>query len=312
MSALIDVILPVFLVLGFGYLAARTALLTEPAIDALMRFAQNIAAPLLLFVSIARLDLGSAYDTGLMLSFYTGAFAGFALCFAGARWVFHRPLTDAVAIGFAGMFSNTLLLGLPITERAYGAQALAGNYAIISVHAPILYGFGITLMEWARTRGHGLPLVHLTRQTLRAIFSQPLVLGILAGFAVNLTGNPLPQVVWAAVGMIASTAIPLALFGLGGVLVRYRIEGDLGPAIMVTCAALVVHPAITWALGRYAFGLNDAGLRSAVVTAAMAPGVNAYIFANIYGVGKRVSASAVLVATVASIITVWGWLHVLP
>ena len=312
MSALIDVILPVFLVLGFGYLAARSALMAEPAIDALMRFAQNIAAPLLLFRSIARLDLASAYDAGLMLSFYAGAFAGFALCFAGARWLFHRPLPDCVAIGFAGLFSNTLLLGLPITERAYGAAALSGNYAIISVHAPILYTFGITLMEWARTRGEGLSVTRLTRTTVRAILSQPLVIGILAGFAVNLTGNPLPQVAWAAVDMIASTAIPLALFALGGVLTRYRIEGDLGPVVMVTLAALVVHPAVTWGLGRFVFDLEDAGLRSAVVTAAMAPGVNAYLFANIYGVGKRVAASAVLVATAGSILTVWGWLQFLP
>ena len=44
----------------------------------------------------------------------------------------------------------------------------------------------------------------------------------------------------------------------------------------------------------------------------MAPGVNAYMFAHMYGVGKRVNASAVLVATAVSIFTAWGWLHLLP
>jgi predicted permease len=65
-------------------------------------------------------------------------------------------------------------------------------------------------------------------------------------------------------------------------------------------------------LGRFAFGLDTAGLRSAVMTAAMAPGVNAYIFANLYGVAKRVAASTVLVATALSIGTIWLWLQVLP
>ena len=87
--------------------------------DALMRFAQNFAVPFLLFRSIAQLDLSAAYESGLMISFYTGAFAGFALCFAGTLVVFRRPIPDAVAIGFAGLFSNSLLLGLAITERAY-------------------------------------------------------------------------------------------------------------------------------------------------------------------------------------------------
>jgi malonate transporter and related proteins len=49
-----------------------------------------------------------------------------------------------------------------------------------------------------------------------------------------------------------------------------------------------------------------------VVTAAMAPGVNAYMFAHLYGVAKRVNASAVLVATALSIVSIWGWLQILP
>jgi malonate transporter len=53
-------------------------------------------------------------------------------------------------------------------------------------------------------------------------------------------------------------------------------------------------------------------MRSAVVTASMAPGVNAYLFASLYGVAKRVAASAVLVATALSILTIWFWLSVLP
>ena len=312
MSALLDVILPVFLVIGFGYAAVRANLLAEPAVDGLMRFAQNFAVPCLLFRSIAHLDLSAAYDLGLMASFYTGAFAGFFACFFGAMLIFHRAMPDAVSIGFAGLFSNSLLLGLAITERAYGVEALQGNYAIISLHAPMLYGFGIALMEWARTRGHGLSGTALVRQIGKAILSQSLVIGILLGFAVNLAGNPLPGFFWSGVDMIARAAIPVALFGLGGVLVRYRIEGDIGPVLMVTFASLILHPAITWVLGTQVFQLDTAGLRSAVVTAAMAPGVNAYMFAHMYGVGKRVNASSVLVATAASIFTAWGWLHLLP
>lgn len=311
MSALLDVILPVFLIIGFGHAAARFGLFNEPGVDGIMRYAQNFAAPCLLFWSIANLDLGAAYNTGLLVSFYTGAFAGFAAGFFGARLLFDRPLTDSVAIGFACLFSNSLLLGLPITERAYGTAALQGNYAIISVHAPLLYGFGICLMEWARSRGQGLSAPALALQVTRAIFLQPLVIGITLGFVVNLSGQPLPGVVAAAVEMMARTAIPTALFGLGGVLVRYRPEGDRATIAMVCAASLILHPAVTYGVARL-FDLDTPSLRSAVVTAAMAPGVNAYMFAHLYGVGKRVAASSVLVATALSILTIWGWLAILP
>ena len=312
MSALLDVIMPVFLVIGFGYIAARTGLFAESAVDGLMRFAQNFAVPCLLFRSIAQLDLSAAYDAGLLISFYTGAFAGFAAGFVGARLIFRRPLTDAVAIGFACLFSNSLLLGLPITERAYGPGALQGNFAIISIHSPLLYGFGICLMEWARSRGQGLSATTLALQVVRAIASQPLVIGIACGFAVNLSGLVLPGAFWAGVDLMARAAIPAALFGLGGVLYRYRPEGDRATILMVCAVSLVLHPGVTWIMGAKVFALDTASMRSAVLTAAMAPGINAYLFAHLYGVARRVNASAVLIATALSVFTTWGWLHLLP
>ena len=312
MNALLDVILPVFLVIGMGYAAARAHLFGPDAVDALMRYAQNFAAPTLLFASIARLDLAATFQPALFLSFYIAAFASFFTAFTLAILTFRRPVTDATAIGFVALFSNSLLLGVPITERAYGAEALAGNFAIIAIHSPLFYGFGIALMEWARTRGQGLSGAALLRQIVTAIFSQPLVLGITAGFAVNLSGLPLPAVAWSAIGMVAGTAIPTALFGLGGVLLRYRPDGDLRIIAMLTACSLILHPALTYGLARFVVDLGTDGLRSAVMTAAMAPGVNAYIFANLYGVGKRVAASTVLIATALSIATIWVWLHILP
>ncbi len=312
MTALLDVILPVFLVIGFGWIAARAGLFSDHAVDGLMRFAQNFAVPFLLFKSIATLDVASAYDAGLFLSFYTGALSAFALGVTGAMLIFKRPLPDAVAIGFACMFSNSLLLGLPITERAYGTDALAANFAIISIHSPLLYAIGITVMELARSHGLGKSAGTLTWQVLRAVFSQPLVIGITAGFVVNLSGLPLPGFVWAAVDLMVRAAIPAALFGLGGVLLRYRPEGDAGAIAMVIGLSLVVHPGLTYLLGHFVFDLTVAQQRSAVITAAMAPGVNAYLFAHMYGVAKRVAASAVLLATAASIGTIWVWLQILP
>ena len=316
MSALVEVILPVFLLLGFGYLAAWRGLFGADAVDALMRFAQNFAVPVLLAKSIAELDLGKSYDAGLMVSFYTGALVSFALGGLAARHLFGRTGPEAVAIGFACLFSNSLLLGVPITERAYGAQALAGNFAIISIHSPLLYTIGIVAMEAVRSHGSGTGLARVGLRALAGVLRTPLVIGIIAGFAIQglraATGADLPDPVVAAMRMMAGAALPAALFGLGGVLFRYRPEGDMKAIAMVAFLSLVLHPAITYALAAWGFGLDRDLLRSAVLTAAMAPGVNAYLFANMYGVAKRVAASSVLLATAGSIVTIALWLAILP
>lgn len=124
MQTLIDVILPVFLVIGFGYVSVWRGYFPVAGIDGVLRFAQSFAVPCLLFQAIANLDLGASINAGLLISFYAGAAICFTLGVLGARFLFHREWEDCVAIGFCCLFSNSVLLGLPIAERAYGADAL--------------------------------------------------------------------------------------------------------------------------------------------------------------------------------------------
>ena len=305
MGALVEVILPIFLVLGFGYVARWRRLIADEHIDGLMKFAQGFALPMLLFRAISGLDLSQHFDLRLLGAFYTGVTVCFIVGILGARHIFGRRWEDSVAIGFVCMFSNTLMLGLPITERAFGAGALAGNYMIISVHAPFCYGVGITVMELMRHRG-GSPR-ELAGRVLKAMFRNALVIGIVLGLFASLTGLHVPKVLSEAMDLLIRAAVPAALFGLGGILYRYRPEGDFRVIAFACSVSLLLHPAVTFGMGRM-LSLDHAQFRSAVVTAAMAPGVNAYIFANMYGVAKRVAASTVLIATILTIMTAWLWL----
>ncbi|AUQ69679.1 AEC family transporter [Phaeobacter inhibens] len=307
-QSLIDVILPVFLVIGAGYLATRRGYFQASHVDGLMKFTQSFAIPCLLFRAIATLDLSASFDPRLLISFYSGAAICFSLGMIGARLIFKRDWEDCVAIGFCCLFSNSVLLGLPITERAYGADNLTGNYAIIAFHSPFCYGLGITVMEIVRNKGAGG--FATVRSVFSAMFKNVLILGIALGFVVNLSGLWIPQAVDEALSLVIRAALPTALFALGGVLVQYRPEGDLRAIGFVCAISLMVHPALVWSMGT-ALKVQPDLFRSAVLNAAMAPGFNAYIFANMYGRAKRVAASSVLIATGSCILTVWLWLLIL-
>ncbi|PWE30538.1 AEC family transporter [Maritimibacter sp. 55A14] len=310
MQALIEVTLPVFLVIGFGYLAVWRGYFTDAGVDGLMKFTQGFAIPCLLFRAISTLDLSASLDIGLLTSFYAGSASCFVLGLTGARFIFGRAPEDAVAIGFAALFANTVLLGLPIMERAYGIAALEPAFAIIAFHAAFCYGLGITTMEITRSRGGGWSST--ARAVGRAMFRNALMIGIGLGFVVNLSGIGLPGALVEAIDLMIRAALPAALFGLGGVLVRYRPEGDLREISWVIFLSLLVHPGVAWLLATQVFALPLEQLRAAVVIAAMAPGVNTYVFASIYGRGMRVAASSVLAGTLISILSVTAWLAILP
>ena len=305
-TELIVIVAPVFLMLGAGYTAARVGGFTEPMVDAVMRFAQSFAVPCLLGLSVVRMDLAADFTGDILIAFYTGSIACFTLGIVGARVLFKRRPGEAVAVGFAALFANSVLLGLPITERAYGPDILVNNFVIVSVHVPICYLLGMLTMEMARADGRRLGDTVAT--ALRSLARNPVMIGLTLGFAVNLSGLTLPEPVEAAVELAAQAALPSALFGLGAVLVRYRISERLGEAGMVIALSLLLHPVLVWVLGAELMSLSDAQIKSAVVTAAMAPGINAYLFANLYGRAEDTAATAVLIGTAASVLSVSGWL----
>lgn len=309
MLSVLTVVLPVFLIVAVGYGAVRRGLIGDDSVSALMMFTQNFAVPCLLFLALYRLDFGEAFDLELMVSFYSGAFLCFGLGYAVARKGFGRRPGESVAIGFGALFSNSVLVGLPIMERAYGTEALGPNYALIAFHAPFCYLVGITAMEFARADGRSA--AETARITLGAILRNAMSMSCAAGLAMNQLAIPLPEPVIASADMIARAALPVALFGLGGVLSRYRIRSALGEATAITVISTIIHPGLAYVLTHHVFGLEPGFVRSATIMAAMAPGVNAYVFASMYDRATGEVAATVIIATAVSVATVTGWLWLL-
>ncbi|UWQ19397.1 AEC family transporter [Jannaschia sp. M317] len=308
MLDVLAVTVPVFLIIGAGYLAVWRGLFTQGQVDGLMVFTQRFAIPCLLFLAVSTLDLKAGFDWRLLTAYYSGSMVCFLAGILGTLYWLRRGAEDAVAVGFTAMFANTVLLGLPIAERAFGTASLEPNYAIIALHAAFCYLTGTATMEAVRAGGTGL--LGGAAKVARSLSRNSLMLGVAAGLAVNLSGLPLPAPVNEAVTLIARAALPAALFGLGGVMVQYKPEGDARGIALCCGIALLLHPAWTWGMGRL-LDLNESQFRAAVLTAAMAPGVNAYLFAALHGRAVRISASSVLIGTAASVLTVSGWLLLL-
>lgn len=302
------IVTPVFLVVAAGYAAVWQKVFSDAAVDGLMIFAQKFAIPCLLFAAMSELDVAAAFDLGVLGAYFISALASFAFAGFGARLLFGRPVQDCIAIGFAVMFANTLLLGLPVTERAYGPDALDANFSIIAFNAAFCYFVGITTMEFARA---GVAGVALIRTVLSAMFRNAIMLSIAAGLSVNFLAIPMPSVFMDAVNLIGRAALPAALFGLGGVIYRYKPEGDARTIVFLCLLSLIVQPAMGFGLGAL-FDLDKEQLRSVVLTAAMAPGITAYIFSDMYGVARRVIASTILFGTALTVVTASFWLAILP
>jgi predicted permease len=308
-AALLVIVVPVFLVVAAGYAAVRFSLFPDAGIDALMKFATGFAVPCLLFRAMYGLELGTAMRADHMAAFYGASLAVFVMAALISRRLLRRRPGEAVSVGFSTMFGNSVLLGIPIMQRAYGEAEMSAMYALIAFHAPIFYAIGILSMEMLRRDGTGAASAFL--RTGRAIIANPLMIGLGLGLATNIAGLTLPGIVYDSISMFARAALPVALFGLGGVLTRYALKAEIGEAMMISLFSLVVRPALVWLLAAEVFGLPQAFVRAAVVMAVMPPGVNGYVFAAMYGRAVGTAASAVILGTVLSLATITIWLALL-
>lgn len=309
MLQILQIVLPVFLVIGVGYAAAYLKVFTAEQSGALMRFATQIAIPCLLFLAISRLDLQAEFKVNVLAPFFIGAFASFVLTSLGAWFLFGHKPGYRIAIGFAGMFSNLVLIGLSIVELAFGVEALKPAFAIVALHAPFCYIIGITAMEISRADGVGF--MATVQAVVKQVFSNAITVALLLGIVANLLNFTAPTAINTALELIARAALPVALFALGAVLVKYKISSSLGEISMISINMLILHPVIAYVIGRYVFDLDDDTLKVVVLMAAMPPGMNAYAFADLYDRARGIAASSVMVATALSVMSISVWLAIL-
>ena len=305
-AQLFNIIAPVFLLIFAGFAATKAGWMSRDGVDGLMSFALKFAAPCLLFLSVRDLDLSQSFNFGLLASFYVPATISFFLGYLTAYFVFGRRKGEAVAIAFAALFSNSLLLGLPISERAYGVASIDTNIAIIAVHAPFCYLLGISTMEILRADGQNIR--QTTKSITRAMFKNPLMIGIGLGFITNIFNVPVFASILSVAEMLGQVTLPSALFALGGVLTRYAVQNSALEASAISGISLFVHPALAYFFAQHIFELPIETTRNLVLAAAMAPGINAFLFANLYKRAEDVAASTVLLATIATIFTASGWI----
>ena len=310
MDVFLKVILPVFFVIGAGYLSVWHKWLNAKNMDSLTTFAQNFAIPCLLFYVMAKIEIGEYFNLWLLVSFYISALACFIIGFLAAYFYFNRDMEESICIGFTCLFSNSILLGLPIMENAHGPTSLGSNYAIIAFHAPFCYLIGILTMELSRESNRALNLKNSLVHIFNSIFRNPLIVAILAGLLLNILGLPIPSSISSGLSIIKEAALPTALFALGGVLYQYRPEGDSLAVCFIIFVSIILHPALVYFLS-ISSSLTVDQIRSAVITAAMAPGINAFLFASAYKKAQPVVASSIFLGTIATVFTASIWILVL-
>jgi len=309
MGVLIDIIVPVFAVVGVGFTAARKAWLSEAGVDGLGAFVFNFAVPAMMFHAMATREFPETIQWEFLIAYFAAAYISWGAVIALSRGLFRRDLAGASILGLGGAFSNSVMLGLPLVHLAFGEEGLLPVFLILSFHTWQLLFVVTVLVEAAR--GRRGRVVSLAADVLKGLAANPIIMAVLAGMLWNWSGIGLALPADRFLDLMGKAAIPCSLFCLGASLARYELKGAVAEAGVVTAMKLIVHPLAAYLIGAYLFHLEPLWLSVAVLMAATPVGINVYLFAMRYDAGAATAATTILMSTVVSVATLSGVLWLL-
>ena len=290
---------PLFALIGLGYALARSGRWPGAVNDALSRFVFTIAIPALLFRLMGGFAQLPPVDPRVLAAYFGGCFVVFAIGRAVSRWMFAHDGVSQSVFALGGVFSNTVLLGIPLVGSTLGDAAMPTVSLIVVFNALTLWMLVSVSVEWARHRAVSAGRF-LT--TARGVLVNPVVASILAGAAFSLTGLSLPPIADRTLALIAQAAVPLSLIVLGMGLAEYGVREGWRPAVALAVVKLAVFPLVVYAAAR-ALALPERELQAVVMLAALPVGANVYLMAREFAALEGPVAASLVLTTLAAAAT---------
>jgi len=286
--ALLNVILPVILIAGAGFLFAR---LTHVDTKPLTRLSFYILIPALILNSLLNRSV-SMIDVADVVVFVLILHGVLVLMGAlGVRWTGWDAETKASAM-LSLTFNNCGNYGLAILLFAFGEAGFTLGVLYMVAHVVYQSIVGVGIARWRK----GMKIRDLGLTILRV----PWLYAILLALIVRLLSLELPTALARPVELVAGAAIPVQLLLLGMALSHVRVGKLLRQAVPISLAKLILPPLLAWGLTTL-LGF-DGLLRAVLILQASTPtAVNALILSLQYERRSELTASVVLLTTVGAL-----------
>lgn len=291
---------PQFALVAAGYILLRWLHCPRRAGDLVSKFVFTAAIPAMLFRLMSDLSRLPPVDTRLLLAFFGACLVVFVVgrLIGARRFGLDGTAQSVFAVG--GIFSNNVLLGIPLARAAFGEAAMPSVALVLVFNALILWTLVTVSVEWAR---HGQLSLAGMGNTVRGVATNPIVASIVGGALFGLAGGSLPALVDVPLSWLAQAAAPLALLALGMGLADYGVRSQWAESLSICALKLAVQPFVVWLLAK-ALALPAMETRVVVLLGALPVGVNVYLMAKQFQRLEAAVASSLVLSTVLSALTV--------
>ncbi|MBN2558367.1 MAG: AEC family transporter [Clostridia bacterium] len=286
-------VLILFIIMGAGFIAAKTKIIDGDTKKHIASFVINITLPAVILAS-SQMEFTAEKITNSIWLLCMAAVM-FLLSIGIASFAYKKSGEDKeTVLKFATVFSNSAYMGFPVLQALLGSEGVFYGAVFLIPFNVFVWTYGVVIFK----RHNSI------RRILMDILS-PSMIAMLAAFMMLGIGIKIPYPLDRALDVIGGLTTPLSMIVIGATLaaVNFRILFNDKWIYIATAIRLLVLPAIAYALFFW-MAVPDMALRILVLLVGMPCAAATTIFAQQFGGNAKLASGVVSFSTLLSIATI--------
>ena len=300
--------IPLFLLIALGFLLRKVNILEEKFLKTANKFNFTITLPMLLFVDLSSMDFSETFDLKFLLFCAIATSIGF-----WGIWGLSRLLLkdDSCRGEFvqAAFRSSTAVMGLALIQNIYGSSGMAGMMILGAV--PLYNIYAVILLQTESPERKNDPQGGgRLKKALIGIATNPIVIGIVLGFAASLLRIHFPEMIQKALEYVARLATPLALICIGAEFSFSDAFKKIKLSAIASGIKIILLPLIFTTIAIF-MGFRTEKLVAIFIMLAGPSTPSCFIMAKQYGYDGTVTSSSVVLTTLFCSVTLTVFIFLL-
>lgn len=297
--------IPIFLMMLLGMLFRKLGWMDEVFAAKMNKFVFLVPLPVLLFEQLATVDFSEVWDIKFILfCFVVTAISITISTVISLLWKDRSIKGEFIQATYR---SSAALLGIAFIQNIYGTVGMAPLMIIGSV--PLYNVMAVVVLSFFKPGNNSFDKA-LVKKTLKGIVTNPIIIGIVAGFVWSALKLPMPLILHKTVSSIGATATPMGLMSMGATFEMKKATSKMKPTLVAVFMKLIGFCAIFLPVAAM-LGVRNEQLIAILVMLGSATTVSSFVMARSMGHEGTLSSGVIMMTTLLSAFTLTMWLDVL-
>ena len=297
--------IPIFLMMLLGMLFRKLGWMDEVFAAKMNKFVFLVPLPVLLFEQLATVDFSEVWDIKFILfCFVVTAISITISTLISLLWKDRSVKGEFIQATYR---SSAALLGIAFIQNIYGTVGMAPLMIIGSV--PLYNIMAVVVLSLFKPGNNSFDKA-LVKKTLKGIATNPIIIGIVAGFVWSALKLPMPLILHKTVSSIGATATPMGLMSMGATFEMKKATSKMKPTLVAVFMKLIGFCAIFLPVAAM-LGFRNEQLIAILVMLGSATTVSSFVMARNMGHEGTLSSGVIMMTTLLSAFTLTMWLDVL-